>query len=187
MELSAEEELLTARVAWGDETAIRTLIDQHAAWIFSLAFRISQSRGLARKATVEILAQTLRELEPLRQTRPFRIMAAERLIRFLKHFKIPAPGKLPIDEELNLTREISAERKVMFGMILEALKRLPFEERATLLLREQGHLPCETIAQILGQTPTVIRKRLAAVRLKLRESLTVPLERQSPSDGMQRN
>lgn len=52
--LPAGDELLVARVVAGDDSALATAYDRHAAYVFSLALRVSHDRSIAEDVTQDV-------------------------------------------------------------------------------------------------------------------------------------
>lgn len=163
-----------------DPSSLKNIIIQNQSWLYALAFRLYPSKEGARKATVEALANALRLSKKFPASDPsFAVDAVRKLVLFLKTKSNIKKGPLlenSLDEELNLAYKISRERRVILTSLLAALRRLSFEERLILLLRDQNHFSCEAIGQIVEESSFLVRKKLSEARLKLRSAILGPLE-----------
>lgn len=77
----------------------------------------------------------------------------------------------PFDKHVDLPdrREASLEDREQLDLVAQAIDRLPLKERTALILRDVEELPTETVAQILGSSPSTVRVQIRNARAKLRK------------------
>jgi RNA polymerase sigma-70 factor (ECF subfamily) len=80
------------------------------------------------------------------------------------HGDLPDSGVLAKPDQL-------AEQRETARMVWKALNRVPFEQRAILVLREIDGLSYDEIAESLGVAVGTVKSRLARARQHLREEL----------------
>lgn len=90
--------------------------------------------------------------------------------------QVPLDEVKPLEAELAESRSFASPDRVLqqretAGRVWAALARLPFDQRAAIILREIDGLSYEEIATSLGLAVGTVKSRLARARLNLRDVL----------------
>jgi RNA polymerase sigma-70 factor (ECF subfamily) len=172
-----------ARVAHGDESALRTLYDGLAPRVLGLAQQILRDRAVAEEAVVDVFAQVWRQAaryEPIKGSVTTWVctLARTRAIDLRRARQRHATRQADLDDaeieffvdpgESPLATAAAQDRA---GLIQHALDELPGEQRKAVVAAFFGGLSHTEIAtafnQPLGTVKTRIRSGLAALRTAL--------------------
>jgi RNA polymerase sigma-70 factor (ECF subfamily) len=129
-------------------------------WRAVLAF--SHDREIASDAVAEAFAQCIRRGDAVEQPRAWVWRAA---------FRIAAGALKERDRWGPITEEPSYEMPEGPTRLLSALRRLPANQRAALVLRHYAGYPTGEIAEILGVARATVRVHLSRGRRRLRNLL----------------
>jgi RNA polymerase sigma-70 factor (ECF subfamily) len=179
----AADQRLLERMASGDGAALRTLYDQHARAVFSLAVRLLHSQQDAEDLVQEVFVQAWRQAiryDPGRGTVAAWLLmqTRSRAIDQLRSRRARPEGT---DAESVLAQQrdpaagadVEVVRLEQADAVRRALDDLPYPQRAALeLAYYQGLTHVEIAAQLeapLGTVKTRIRQGL----LRLRDALTI--------------
>lgn len=160
----------------GDERGMGYLMATHQPAGLRLAYQVTRSREAAEDVVADAFVAVLQNVGSLDAERPFRpwflrivanraITVARRSARLqriahLLHHRDWLPGP-----------EEAAERNDEQREVMQALKRLPPEERAALSLRYLLDLDERSIAEVLGCPLGTVKTRLHRGRNRLRRQL----------------
>jgi RNA polymerase sigma-70 factor (ECF subfamily) len=176
-----QEADLVERATQGDRAAFETLYRSYARKVYSLVFRLVGSAQEAEEVTQEAFYQAYRNLGGFEArskfyTWMFRIatnVSLQHLKRQARRRRESALDDVP-ESALAPRRpgpEAEAECRALYRELDDAVKRLPPNQRAVLVLGPiQGHT-YEQMAHILGTHEDVIKGRLHRARENLRNIL----------------
>ena len=154
----------------GDAEATLQLLRRHRPPLVRLLTGITGEVGLAEDAAQEALLTALRRLGQLRDPNSFypwvRRMAVRQALRAARRRR-ESPG----EQFPEAPAAADPQREAMTRLAVhEALRRLPPELRATLVLREMEQLDYAEIAQELDIPIGTVRSRLYAARERFRQA-----------------
>jgi RNA polymerase sigma-70 factor (ECF subfamily) len=171
----------------GDPQAFARLVALHERMVLDLAFRLvgdrEEAKDLAQDAFLQVY-KTLGRFEGRSSLKTwiYRIVLnlSRNRLRFWKRRhraqSCPLEALAPAEEAKVSNRTESpfdaCSRQELGARVQAALLRLPFEQRAILLLREAEDLSCAEIATSLGVREGTVKSRLARARDGLRRELT---------------
>jgi RNA polymerase sigma-70 factor, ECF subfamily len=172
-----------ARVAHGDEAALRTVYDALAPRVLGLAQQILRDRAVAEEAVVDVFAQVWRQAaryEPIKGSVTTWVctLARTRAIDLRRARQRHATRQADLDEaEIQFFVDpgdsplANAAAQDRAGLIQSALDELPGDQRKAVVAAFFGGLSHTEIAaafqQPLGTVKTRIRSGLAALRTAL--------------------
>jgi RNA polymerase sigma-70 factor (ECF subfamily) len=184
---SGPESVLLGACQKGDPQAFARLVALHERMVLDLAFRLlgdrEEAKDLAQDAFLQVY-KTLGRFEGRSSLKTwiYRIVLnlSRNRLRFWKRRhraqSCPIDALAPAEEAQVATRSESpfeaCRRREVGARVQSALLRLPFEQRAILLLREAEDLSCAEIALSLGVREGTVKSRLARARDALRRELT---------------
>ena len=180
------EAALVERCAARDEAACAELVATHERLVYSLAFNLLGDRDEALDLSQEVFLRIFRTIASFRgqsslRTWIFRIVvnqARNRQRWWRRRFRshqvslehhVEQCGDLESESEMLPDRLLAS--KEAGTRILEALDRLPFDQRTALVLREVDGLHYEEIAFSLGVAVGTVKSRLTRARQALRTEL----------------
>lgn len=187
-QVSAEElsdEVLIARVARGDQTALETLYDRHAAIVLGICFKITGDQGRAEDVLQETFWRVWQRAAMYQSQRGsftgwlFRIarnLAIDSYRRFRtrpqadleKTDSIPILDQVP-DREANVSEQVESNLKGQH--IRNALRSLPDEQRQVLEMAYFHGMTRQEIAEATGEALGTIHTRARLGLQKLRQQL----------------
>ena len=186
------ERSLIARAMQGDLEAFATLVEPHLRTIYVSALAILNDESDAEDAALEAVLKAFRSLERFHPTPKFstwlvRIVINEARLRLQKTprglHESPDEGPGLQDEEY-VAKDIGRWRHIPFAAmenrelretLIAALKSLPGEYRAVMVLRDVAHLNSRETADVLGLTEDEVKTRLCRARLQVGEALASSL------------
>lgn len=178
---------LVARCLAGDELACTALVDEHQRMVVQLAWNLLGDRDEALDLSQEVFLNVFRTLDRFRgqsalRTWIYRIVvnlasnrqrwwrrrhrAAQVSLEAHEH----AYGELPSPRDA-YAPERALRQKELADRVWDALRRLPFDQRTALVLREIEGLSYEEIGYSLGVAVGTVKSRLARARQLLRAEL----------------
>lgn len=184
-----ESEQLVVRLKEGDETAFEQLFILYKDLVYTLAFRLLADKTEAMDVAQDVFLTLFRKIHSFRgdasiKTWLYRVtlnQASNRNRWWKRRFrdrtlslKLARNGKE--GDFLDLpSRSPEPDRSLYSREIQEALsaclKRLSFEQRVAVVLREVEGLAYEEIAEITGVQVGTVRSRIARGRERLRQLL----------------
>lgn len=186
-EATGEETTLVERCTTGDPQACQELVDEHQRMVYHLALQLLGNHDDALDLSQDVFLTVFRSIHRFRgdsalQTWIYRIVInqARNRQRWWRRRRradqvsldvIMAHGAEPAALETATSPERALDRKELGSRLWTALRRLPFEQRSTVILRELHGLRYQEIAYSLGVTVGAVKSRLARARQALRTEL----------------
>jgi RNA polymerase sigma-70 factor, ECF subfamily len=193
MDDSNTDEALMRRYSDGDVEAFAVLYKKHKAPLYRYCRRLAQPEAVAEELFQDIWMSVIRSRERYEARAKFSTwlyrMAHNRLVDYYRRHASGVPlsddeaaieafADAPIHEPENeLDRRRWAQR------LQEALVALPPAQREAFLLREEGGLSLEEIAEITGVNAETAKSRLRYGTAKLREALAAYRIERDPKDA----
>lgn len=187
--LEETESLLLVRLQQGEEEAFAEAFQLYRNLVYHLALKILLDKSEAMDVTQEVFLTLYRKICRFRgdsslKTWLYRVtlnQAANRNRWWRRRFlqkTVPLGLNLGEDDHpMDWVCERPGSDRQLFSReiqraLQEALKALPFEQRAALVMRELQGLPYQEIAAITGSQVGTVKSRIARGRERLRELLT---------------
>ena len=186
-EREAELELLRA-VKAGDATAYRGLVEKYQGRVYSMVYGMLRNREDARDVAQEAFVKAYRNLASFRLESSFYTwlyrIAMNVAIDHVRKRKRQASsgfdegiatrdGDGMISESHHATSPAKAlERKQLYKRIMDALEKLPADQKQVILLRELEGLSYKEISDIMGIPEGTVMSRLFYARKKMQKLLT---------------
>ena len=177
-----DEQELIQRCRRGDEAAFETLLRRYEKKVYALCRRMCRDEDDAMEAAQDAFLAVWRGIGSFRadarfSTWVYRLTANACLDLLRREEK--RGGDLSLDGEEGVaepadpspTPEELAERQETRRLVREALRALPDDYRAVLLLRELGQLSYAEIADATGLELGTVKSRISRARLALRNNL----------------
>jgi RNA polymerase sigma-70 factor (ECF subfamily) len=188
----ATDEMLMVRYQRGDREAFAELVRRYETPVYNFVIRHLRHSDTARDVTQDVflrLVQNAGEFKHEARFSTWLYTIARNLcvdfLRKLSHRRHPSLDQ-PLregDDERTLLESIadghpraSVERSVTSGLvqnrIVEAVEKLPEEQREVFLLREIANLPFKEIAQITGVGENTVKSRMRYALDRLQDALS---------------
>lgn len=176
---------LVARVAHGDEAALRTLYDTLGSRVFGIAQQILRDPSVAEEAVVDVFSQVWRQAsrhEPQKGSVTTWIctLARTRAIDLRRQRQRHSSREAAIDvEEFERFRDAgetplaSAETSDRKDFVQRALSTLPREQRRAVEAAFFGGLSHTEIAEAFGQPLGTVKTRIRSGLMALRTALAM--------------
>jgi RNA polymerase sigma-70 factor (ECF subfamily) len=158
--------------------AFEALYRRHKDMLFGYLLRTCADRDAAGELFQDIWAKLIRARDSYKPSGRFAAwlysLAHNRL---MDHFRLKRPVTEPLDEELQIAGpsheqpERQAQTQHEARRILKALAQLPQEQRTAFLLKEEGGLSLEEIAEVMQVGRETVKSRLRYALAKLRLEL----------------
>jgi RNA polymerase sigma-70 factor (ECF subfamily) len=164
---------LAASAAAGDHHALDALLDRHASRVYSVCARIVGNRDDALDATQDALIAVARGISGFNggssfTTWLYRVATNAALDEVRRRSRRPLPADI-LPERVSYP---SAEARVDDQLVIEsALRAVPVEFRAALVLRDLADLDYAQIGAILDIPAGTVRSRIARGRAALARAL----------------
>jgi RNA polymerase sigma-70 factor (ECF subfamily) len=177
-----DEQELIQRCRRGDEAAFETLLRRYEKKVYALCRRMCRDEDDAMEAAQDAFLAVWRGVGSFRADARFSTwvyrLTANACLDLLRREK-KRGGDLSLDGEEGVaepadpspTPEELAERQETRRLVREALRALPDDYRAVLLLRELGQLSYAEIADATGLELGTVKSRISRARLALRNNL----------------
>ena len=181
----AVESTLIEECRTGDPRAFARLVSIHERLVYSLAARLLGDPEEARDVSQEVFLQVFRTLAQFEgrsslKTWIYRIAVNQchnrrrwwqrRRRDRMVSLEVMAPSEEP---QVSACRapDREYERGEQSRLLQQALRAIPFRQRAVLLLREVEGLSCEETAEALGLPVGTVKSRLSRARMALKHEL----------------
>lgn len=180
-----DTEMLRA-VIGGDSTAYRGLVEKYQGRVYGMVYGMLRNREDALDITQEAFVKAYNKLDTFRLESSFYTwlyrIAMNLAIDLIRKRK--RRGQTSFDEEI-ATREDGAvaeihhgdsprralERKQLYQRIMDAMEKLPVDQREVVLLRELEGLSYKEIAEVMDIPEGTVMSRLFYARKKLQKML----------------
>jgi RNA polymerase sigma-70 factor, ECF subfamily len=178
---------LVARCTSGDEDACARLVADHQRMVYQLALHLLGDAQEALDLSQEVFLRVFRTLPQFRgqsalRTWIYRIVVNQASNRQRWWRRRHRAQQVALDELTSTQGELAESRysampdrvlqhRETAGRVWAALERLPFEQRAVVVLREIDGLSYEEIAESLEVAIGTVKSRLARARETLRDAL----------------
>lgn len=183
---AADVEMVKAVIA-GDATAYRGLVEKYQGRVYGMVYGMVRNREDARDITQDAFVKAYNKLDTFRIESSFYTwlykVAMNQAIDFLRKQKRRGAGEF--DEGIaqrDGTGAVSqvhhvdsprkaVERKQLYTAIMDALEKLPADQKQVVLLRELEGLSYKEIAEVMGIAEGTVMSRLFYARKKLQTLL----------------
>lgn len=174
----AVDAALTARACSGDATAFRLIYDRHAPSVFRFLVHLIGDRSAADEATQETFVRAHTRLKLMRETEkllPWLLGIARNV--FLetcrKRKRTESADDMDLEDQIvdSVNPEALLLRREADEVLAQALRAVPEERRAALLLLMDHGLAYAQIAEILDWSLAKVKVEIHRARLKLRAEL----------------
>lgn len=175
-----DNELITL-VLKGDQQAYKALVERYQAYIFTLAYRLTQSREDAEEVAQDVFVKAYRSLADFKGSSKFSTwiytIAHNTSITYLRKKKQKMEA---LDDERNFTQlenresDFSAnqvEEKSKKNMVNMAIEMLSEDDAQIITLFYKGDQSLEEIGTIMGLEANTVKVRLFRARQKLKEKM----------------
>jgi RNA polymerase sigma factor (sigma-70 family) len=178
--LKSDESLLLAYQK-GDSIAFEVLYMRHKNSLFNFLYNSCRQHQLVEDLAHDIWLSIIRGIENYKAVATFKTylyrIARNRLIDHWRKEKDSKFEYAEFNEEKHLSTTVSgdsAERTIQVMEILDAIMKLPDEQREAFLLREEGFSQQE-IAEITDSKPETVKSRVRYATQQLRAMSEVSL------------
>lgn len=180
---ATSESELAERCAAGDRQAFQELVHGHQRMVHHLALQLLGNPEDARDLSQDVFLTVFRSIHRFRgdsalQTWIYRIVVnqarnRQRWWRRRKRSEQVSLETMPVDPPAPAASspERALDRKELRRRLWRALRRLPFEQRSAVVLRELHGMRYAEIAFSLGVSAAAVKSRLARARRTLRAEL----------------
>lgn len=166
---------LVARARAGDAAAFDVLVRRHQARLYGVALRMTGDREDAQDVVQDALEHAWRAVPRFRQDAQLSTWLVRIVInrcRDLRRVRPQAPG-LPDDTlaDAGTSLEATVEGRRRKDAVVAAIARLPFDQRAALVLHTFDGRPQAEVARLLGTTESAVKVRIHRARRALLAAL----------------
>ena len=170
--MSADERRLLEDARAGDIDAFARFVRHFERRVRTVLFRLLDDERDVDETTQDVFVQAWRNLGRFRgDAAPFtwlyRIAVNEALQRRRRH-QLPTV-EFEETHAVEMVSEIAITE--LRGVLLQAIRELPFEHRAALVLRDLEGLSGEEVAETLGITVAAAKSRIHRARMTVRARL----------------
>jgi len=170
----ARDEVLVGAARAGDVEAFEVLVRRYEVPMYRVALRMLASRADAEDATQEAFVVAWQKLARFRGESAFSTwlyrIVINRCLNARSSYRPWERLTEPMLDGAGDPAEI-AERRERWHAVAEAMRLLPGEQRAALVLREFEGLSYAEIAQVLGITVAAVKGRVHRARLGVVEEV----------------
>ena len=181
MQTADSDNELISRVLRGDHQAYKVLVERYQHYIFTLAFRLTQSREDAEEIAQDVFVKAFRSLADFKGGSKFSTwiytIAHNTSITKLRKKKLKISS---LDDEgtffqaENHESDFKAnqvEDKARKQMVRDAIRMLSADDAQIITLFYQGDQSLEEIGTIIGVEPNAVKVRLFRARQRLKEKM----------------
>ena len=171
----APDRELVQRAVDGDRFAFALLVRRHERRVYNLAYRMLGREEDARDATQDAFLQAMRKLASFRGDAAFSTwmhrVTVNACYDILRRRKREPQHELPEDLDSGPRHADHAETTALSIDVQRALREVPFEFRAPLVLHDVQDLPYDEIAKVLGVPVGTVKSRIHRGRVALAAAL----------------
>jgi RNA polymerase sigma-70 factor (ECF subfamily) len=169
--MEPDEARLVAEARAGDVDAFTELVRRYERRVRAVLARLLDDTRDIEEAAQDVFLQAWRRLDSFRGdaavfTWLYRIAVNEALQR--RRTRRPQPAEL---DERDVSSEEDPEVREAGRFLLAQIRRLPFEYRAPVVLRDLEGLSNEEVADLLGLSLAAVKSRLHRGRMRIRAAL----------------
>jgi RNA polymerase sigma-70 factor (ECF subfamily) len=189
----ATDEMLMVRYQRGDREAFAEIVKRHKTPIYNFVLRQVRQTNTAEDVTQDVFLRVVQNAGEFKHEARFstwlytiaRNLCVDHLRKqtHRRHPSLDQPtgrdgesGRPLLDDVADRHPRASVERAVVAeevrGRILEAVERLPEEQREVFLLREVANLPFKEIAEVTGVGENTVKSRMRYALDRLQEALS---------------
>jgi RNA polymerase sigma factor (sigma-70 family) len=181
MQTGLPDNELIPLVLKGDQQAYKVLVDRYQSYIFTLAFRLMQSREDAEEVAQDVFVKAYRSLADFKGGSKFSTwlytIAHNTGITYLRKKK---QKMVAIDDESTFTqlenqesdfKANQVEDKSRKAMVNRAIEMLTPDDAQIITLFYKGDQSLDEIAAIMGLETNTVKVRLFRARQKLKEKM----------------
>lgn len=168
--MQPDEELVSAFVDSGDQQALEVLLARHESFVFTLAYRILGNRADALDATQDVFLTVFRRARSFGHRSTFKTWLY-RLTTNACHDLGRRKSRSPVPVETLPPTSQSDGNPIARLDVEEALRKIPTDQRAVVVLRDLYGLSYEEIAEIVGARVGTVKSRIARGRGTLAQLL----------------
>lgn len=175
---------LFARFLAGDDTAFKTLFTAHNQRIFVYCCKLLSNQEQAQDVTQEVWEKMIElRLDPPSIENPvgFLIRVARNKCLDIIKLKKEHLSLSELDDRKHPSEELH-DRSEEEEIVLQALKKLPEEQREVLVLNMYSGYRFDEIAEMLGKSPDAIWARASRGRAQLRKLVLAAMSGRSMSN-----
>jgi RNA polymerase sigma-70 factor (ECF subfamily) len=185
-DVGGREASLIQRCAARDEDACAELVTEHQRMVYQLSLNLLNDHNEALDLSQEVFLRVFRTLSGFRgqsalRTWIYRIAVNQAKNRIRWWNRRHRGDQVSLDQHLVTFGDLESKQDILPDRLLasketaakiwQALKRLPFDQRTALILREVDGLRYEEIAYTLDVAVGTVKSRLTRARQALRADL----------------
>ncbi len=167
---------LVERAQAGEARAFDALVVYFERKVVATAWRILGNQADALDAAQEVFIRLHRYLRTFRADQDFSAWLYRLIINACHDTRSRRSKHVSLEGEHSAVAALRSEDDVLAtviarqdqSMIEEALATLSEREKTALVLRDLEGLSTDTVAKILGSTPTTVRSQISSARAKMR-------------------
>jgi RNA polymerase sigma-70 factor (ECF subfamily) len=176
----SDQEIISA-VLRGETQGFSQLVDRYQSYVFTLAFRMTQSREDAEEIAQDTFIKAYRSLADFKGSAKFSTwlytIAHNTGITYLRKKKMQVQsideerGMHAMDQQASDLRSDRVEEQSRQQMVKKAIAMLSPDDAQLITLFYQGEQTLQEIGQILGMEPNTVKVRLFRARQRLKEKM----------------
>jgi RNA polymerase sigma-70 factor, ECF subfamily len=174
------DDALARSVARGDQGAMATLYDRHAALIYRYALRVGGDVSIAEEVTQDVFLAVLRQANQFDSRRAlfstWLCAIARRLVwrQFQRRQRlVPLDADTGAEDSIAEAEnpDIQLTRKETVELVRRGIDALPLQMKEVIILCELEEMPYEDVAVVLGIPVGTVRSRLHRAKRRLAQFL----------------
>lgn len=181
MAMALSDQEIIAAVLRGETQGFAQLVDRYQSYVFTLAFRMTQSREDAEEIAQDTFVKAYRSLADFKGSAKFSTwlytIAHNTGITYLRKKKIQVQsideerGMHAADQQASDMRSDRVEEKSRQQMVRKAISMLSADDAQLITLFYQGDQTLQEIGQVMGLDPNTVKVRLFRARQRLKEKM----------------
>lgn len=181
MSVELTDQDIIVRVLRGDTQAFSLLVERYQSYVFTLAFRLTQSREDAEEIAQDSFVKAFRSLADFKGGSKFSTwlytITHNTGITFLRKRKMQVQSvdeerhAQQLDNQVSDLRADTIETRSRIQMVNQAIRMLSAEDAQIITLFYQGDQRLQDIGQVMGMDPNTVKVRLFRARQRLKEKM----------------
>lgn len=181
MSVELTDQEIIVRVLRGDTQAFSLLVERYQSYVFTLAFRLTQSREDAEEIAQDSFVKAFRSLADFKGGSKFSTwlytITHNTGITFLRKRKMQVQSvdeerhAQQLDNQVSDLRADTIETRSRIQMVNQAIRMLSAEDAQIITLFYQGDQRLQDIGQVMGMDPNTVKVRLFRARQRLKEKM----------------